>query len=51
MPDEAEMPEQPPITRTGKQARQGVISGRVLRVLLSSLVLVVVAMVVSYLVS
>ena len=51
MPDETVIPEQPPITRTGKQARQGVISGRVLRVLLSSLVLVVVAMAVSYLVS
>ena len=51
MPDKIVIPEQPPITRTGTQARQGVISGRILRVLLSSLVLVVVAMVVSYLVS
>lgn len=51
MPDPTVEPEQPPITRTAIQARQGVISGRVLLVLLSSLVLVVVALVIGFLVS
>ena len=51
MPDQIVEPQQPPITRTAIQARQGVISGRVLLVLLSSLVLVVVALVIGFLVS
>ena len=51
MPDQIVEPQQPPITRTAIQARQGVISGRVLLVLLSSLVLVIVALVIGFLVS